>query len=82
MPRVMPEPTPETQHHWDGARQGELRLQRCDACAHVYFPPRPFCPKCSSRQVSVFAASGRGRLHSYVINHMKAPGFEPPYAIA
>lgn len=82
MPRAVPEPTPETQHYWDGARRGELRLQRCDRCAHAYFPPRPFCPECGSREISVFRASGRGRLYSYVINHMKAPGFEPPYAIA
>jgi uncharacterized protein len=82
MPRVVPEPTPETRHYWEGARQGKLRLQRCDRCAHAYFPPRPFCPECGSRDVSVFTASGRGKLHSYVINHMKAPGFEPPYAIA
>ena len=82
MPRAVPEPTPETQHYWEGARQGELRLQRCDACAYVYFPPRPFCPDCGSREVSVFKASGRGTLYSYVINHGKAPGFEPPYAIA
>ena len=80
--RPVPKPTPETQHYWDGARQGELRLQRCEDCAHVYFPPRPFCPSCSSRAVSVFAASGRGTLYSYVINHMKTPGFEPPYAVA
>lgn len=80
--RALPTPTPETQHYWDGAKAGELRLQRCDACEHVYFPPRPFCPACSSRNVSVFRASGRGTLHSYVINHMKTPGFEPPYAIA
>ena len=80
--RALPTPTPETQHYWDGAKAGELRLQRCDACAHVYFPPRPFCPECSGREVSVFTASGRATLHSYVINHMKAPGFEPPYAVA
>ena len=80
--RALPVPTPETQHYWDGAKECELRLQRCDACAHVYFPPRPFCPECSGREVSVFAASGRGTLHSYVINHMKAPGFEPPYTVA
>ena len=36
----------------------ELRLQKCDDCGAVYFPPRPFCPECSSRNVSVFAASG------------------------
>ncbi|MGY3610541.1 MULTISPECIES: Zn-ribbon domain-containing OB-fold protein, partial [unclassified Bradyrhizobium] len=67
--RARPKPTPETQHFWDGTQVGELRLQRCDACAHVYFPPRPFCPSCASRKVSVFKASGKGTLYSYVINH-------------
>ena len=67
--RAKPKPTPETQHFWDGTQAGELRLQRCDACANVYFPPRPFCPSCASRKVSVFKASGKGKLYSYVINH-------------
>jgi uncharacterized OB-fold protein len=80
--RPVPKPTPETQHFWDGTRVSELRLQRCDACSHVYFPPRPFCPKCSSRAVSVFAASGRGKLLSYVINERGHPAWDGPYAIA
>ncbi len=80
--RPLPRPTPETQHFWDGTRERELRLQRCDACDKVYFPPRPFCPGCASREVSVFKASGRAILYSYVINHRAAPGFEPPYSIA
>lgn len=80
--RPLPRPTPETRHFWDGTREGELRLQRCDDCGKVYFPPRPFCPGCASREVRVFKASGRGILYSYVINHRAAPGFEPPYSIA
>jgi uncharacterized OB-fold protein len=80
--RVVPVPTPETKPFWQGTRAGELRLQRCDACAHVYFPPRPFCPKCAGRAVSWFAANGRGHLYSYVIHHRPAPGFTPPYSIA
>jgi uncharacterized protein len=80
--RALPEPTPETQHFWDGTKAGELRLQRCDACGKVYFPPRPFCPSCASRVVSVFKAVGKATLWSYVIHHRKVPGFEPPYAIA
>jgi uncharacterized OB-fold protein len=80
--RFLPVPTPETRHFWAGALEGELRLQRCDDCAHTYFPPRPFCPACASRSVSVYAASGRATLHSYVINHRAAPGFEAPYSIA
>ncbi|MFB3106630.1 MAG: Zn-ribbon domain-containing OB-fold protein [Pseudomonadales bacterium] len=80
--RALPKPTPETEHFWEGTRVHELRLQRCDECAHVYFPPRPFCPKCSSRKVSVFRASGRGTLASYVINERPHPSFEGPYCIA
>ncbi len=81
--RARPIPTPETQHFWDGTKAGELRLQRCDACDHVYFPPRPFCPACGSRKVTAFAASGKATLYSYVINHRPVPpGFTAPYAIA
>ena len=80
--RARPQPTPETRHYWEGAKAGELRLQRCDDCRHTYFPPRPFCPACASRKVSVFRATGRGRLFSYVINHRPAPGFTAPYSIA
>ena len=80
--RARPKPTPETQHFWDGTRAGELRLQRCDTCAHAYFPPRPFCPACGSRKVSIFKASGKAKLYSYVIHHRPVPGFTPPYSIA
>ena len=76
--RALPQPTPETQHFWDGCKAGELRLQRCTDCSQTYFPPRPFCPKCGSRKVEVFKASGRAILDSYVINHRPVPGFEPP----
>ena len=78
----VPVPTPETAHFWQGTQAGELRLQRCDDCQHVYFPPRPFCPACACRSVSVFAASGAASLYSYVINHRPHPGFNGPYAIA
>jgi hypothetical protein len=80
--RVIAKPTPETQHYWDGAKQGELRLQQCNSCDKVYFPPRPFCPECGSRDVKVIKASGKGRLYSYIINHLPAPGFEGPFAVA
>jgi hypothetical protein len=66
---MLPQPTPETAHFWEGCKAGELRLQRCEACKQVYFPPRPFCPACGSRDVVVFAASGKAVLWSYIINH-------------
>jgi uncharacterized OB-fold protein len=80
--RPLPVPTPETAHFWEGTARGELRLQRCRACATTYFPPQPFCPRCSSDDIEVVRASGRGSLYSYVVTHRAAPGFEAPYVIA
>jgi uncharacterized protein len=81
-PRAKPLPTPETAHFWEGTRLGQLRLQRCLRCQQSYFPPRPFCPHCASRDVQVYTASGKASLYSYVISHRPAPGFTPPYSIA
>ena len=80
--RAIPAPTPETAHFWQGAREGARFLQRCRPCARPYFPPRPFCPHCGSRDVEVFRASGRATLYSFTIHHRAMPGFEAPYAIA
>jgi uncharacterized protein len=82
--KFSPRSSPETQPFWDATAQGELHLQRCRPCDAHYFPPRPFCPTCHSDDVVWEQLSGRGRLHTYMINHRPAPGFEDetPYAIA
>ncbi len=82
--RMLPEPTPETKDFWDGCQKGELRLQKCNECGGgSYFPPRPFCPRCGSRSVQSYVASGKGVLYSYVINHRPRPDIgTEPYAIA
>jgi hypothetical protein len=83
MDRTLPTPTPETAHFWAGCKAGELRLQRCAACDDVYFPPRPFCPACGSREVEVVRASGKAVLWSYVINHRPRPDMgKEPHSIA
>jgi len=82
--RMLPEPTPETKDFWDGCHKGELRLQKCNECGGgSYFPPRPFCPRCGSRSVQSYAASGKAVLYSYVINHRPRPDIgTEPYAVA
>ncbi|MBK9561460.1 MAG: hypothetical protein IPO44_18480 [Candidatus Microthrix sp.] len=72
--RPVPVPTPETQHFWDGTRAGRLLLQRCNACDQVYFPPRPFCPVCSCREVEVFLGSGEASQSRYVGPGRPGPG--------
>ncbi len=71
----VPKPTPETKPFWDATKQHTLKIQRCDDCAQHYFYPRPLCPHCLSRNVAWVAVSGRGKLHSFVINHRAPRGF-------
>lgn len=82
--KPVPRPTPETQPFWDAAQRDELCIQYCQDCRSHYFYPRPFCPDCFGENVTWEKVSGRATLHSYVINHRPAPGFEDeaPYAIA
>lgn len=82
--KAAPRPTPETAPYWEAANRRELRIQYCNPCGSHYFYPRAACPRCGSTDVTWVAVSGRARLHTYVINHRAAPGFEEdaPYAIA
>ena len=82
--KAVPQPTPETLPYWEAARRGELCLPRCTACDAFFFYPRPFCPTCHGTDIEWRQVSGRGRLHTYLINHRPAPGFqqEAPYVIA
>jgi uncharacterized OB-fold protein len=79
----LPKPTPETRPFWDAAKQGRLVIQACDDCGTRYFYPRPLCPACLSRRVRWLDASGRGRLHTFVINHRPPRGFpvQEPFVI-
>jgi uncharacterized OB-fold protein len=82
--KLVPQPNAETQFFWDKANEDELWIQRCNQCNKPYFYPRFFCPRCLSKDVEWFRTSGKGKLHTYMINHRPAPGFEDeaPYAIA
>jgi uncharacterized OB-fold protein len=82
--KAVPVPTPETAEYWAAARRGELRLPYCPACVAYVFYPRAACPRCWSTTVVWRTLSGRGRLHSYLISHVAAPGFvdDVPYAVA
>jgi uncharacterized OB-fold protein len=80
-----PIPTPETAPFWEAARQGHLRLPRCNSCRELIFYPRPFCPRCHHDEVTWEELSGRATLHTYVICHHRAGrgrGADAPYVLA
>ena len=72
----------DTSFFWEGAKKGELLIQRCVSCGTLRHPPRPACAACRSLEWDTQRASGRGTVHSYVVHHHpQVPGFEPPYAV-
>jgi uncharacterized OB-fold protein len=57
------------QPYWDGLKRRELKLQRCNDCGKVWYPPAPLCPVCWSQNFSWQKLSGRGRVNSWVVFH-------------
>lgn len=83
--RPLPQPTAETAHYWQAARQGRLDIQFCRACTRHQFYPRPFCTQCLSDQIEWVQTSGHGHIYTYTVCHVAGhPAFEArvPYAIA
>jgi uncharacterized OB-fold protein len=66
-----------------GAR-GELRFQRCNACATWRHPPRILCPRCGAEAWQWTASSGRGKVYTWTVTHQALlPMFadDLPYAV-
>jgi uncharacterized OB-fold protein len=84
-PVIVPEETLLTAPYWEGARNGELRIQRCTLCRVAFHPPQPVCPHCHSATNVIWAtASGRGTVHAWtVVEHSAHPAVTAwlPYAV-
>ncbi len=65
--KLIPAITALTEPYWEGARRGELLLQRCTVCSTLWHPPLPRCPSCHSDAVAWVPASGRGRVYTYTV---------------
>ncbi len=50
---------------WSYCAVGELRLQRCDTCGHLSWPPTEACERCGQRRLSWERLSGRGQIVSW-----------------
>lgn len=60
---------PDSRSFWEGLCRHELRLEACDTCARVRFPPMPACPYCGTVGGREREGSGRGRVYSWIRVH-------------
>jgi uncharacterized OB-fold protein len=80
-----PEVDDTSRPFWDALRTGLLTYQCCDACRHVWLPPRRECPYCLSSKSNWQVASGRAKLVSWVVYYQALhPAFTSriPYTVA
>jgi uncharacterized protein len=71
--------------YWDGLKQREVKLPRCNDCHKLWYPPGPFCPDCWSRSFTWEQLSGRGIVNSWVVFHQayfSSVKDEIPYNVA
>jgi uncharacterized protein len=83
--KTLPVPSADSIPFWQACREHELRLQKCDSCGHLLFPPASRCPQCLGNKLTWARLSGRGRIYSFVVYHrVYHPGFEKsiPYVVA
>jgi hypothetical protein len=63
----LPSPDADSQPFWDACRDGRFLLRHCGACGEHHFYPRPFCPRCWSRDVEWTEAGGQGVVYTYSV---------------
>lgn len=69
---------------WDGTKQHQFLIERCERCDVPRFPPKPVCSKCWSTEAKRVPAAGTGTVYTYTIVHRagsQAFAAETPYAI-
>lgn len=82
----MTRPAPMTGVHdgpyWLYAKDGELRLQRCENCGAYRYPPGPVCPECLAPEHVWARLSGKGRLVAWTVFHRQYfPELPAPYVV-
>jgi len=85
MQKPLPVATEISRPFWDGLKQGQVMLPRCDDCRTWIFYPRRHCTRCFSQRLSWQAVTGQGRLYSYTLARIPTlPEFadEAPQALA
>ncbi|WGL53994.1 zinc ribbon domain-containing protein [Nocardioides sp. BP30] len=62
-------PNPITEPFWAAAKERRLVAPQCSACGQFRLPPTPYCPECSSNEVTWTELSGRAEVYSFAVVH-------------
>jgi uncharacterized OB-fold protein len=69
LPASPPPYNPEAEPFWTAAADSRLVLPRCDACGHLIWYPRSWCPVCGNDEVTWTELSGRATVYACSVLH-------------
>ena len=75
----------DNRQYWEYCRKHEFRMQKCQNCGFIRFPPGILCPQCHGMDADWVELSGRGEIYSFVIYRMPYhPSYDKdiPYVVA
>ena len=67
---------------WAGIAAGRLLVQCCDGCGRLRHPPVPMCGDCHALAWTAQAASGRARLHTFIVSRPPGDPMAEPRVVA
>jgi hypothetical protein len=74
---------PTTEPFWQACLEHRLVVQRCNACGHHQFYPRPFCLACEATLLGWVEVSGAGTIYSLTTVRLQVTEeLPPPYLLA
>jgi len=75
--KPLPIITDDNRQYWEYCKKHELRMQKCQNCGYIRFPPSLLCPQCHSMDAEWEKLSGQGKIYSFVIYRIS---YHPSYA--
>jgi uncharacterized protein len=81
---LMPPIDESNRPYWDGLRERQIRMPRCEECGAFRFRHSRYCPGCGSDRTKWHELSGRGRLWARCVFHqVYFPAFRErvPYGV-
>jgi hypothetical protein len=65
---------------WDYCARGEFRLQGCNHCDRLFWPPTPICDTCSGQDLAWKPVRGTGTIASFcTFERAYYPEYPPPH---
>lgn len=75
-----PSHTRHDEGHWEGLKVGDLRIQRCRACAEWIWVAQPLCPSCHTFDPEWVTVEPAGVIYAWTRTHRAFhPTAEVPY---